>query len=646
MLKNTKIFEAKNITVNQFLKGSTKVRRDYCIEHARRRWIRSFDQLPKEIQKAIYKAEEIKIFVKNGHTSVKLREKVEELDNLINQPVLKEENVLIKDFLKKQLSAFYFQTQAILSEQYHRWNMIDKAQRCAEDGESILNEITLYNKKYRRATKLTGTDKEIKEQIRLCLAYIQAFSYQNSQSDKYNKTLKQLKNIKEYVLSRKKSTEDKWFGTLAHIESYLGRCYRNLLQYDLSVRCFGQSLSYYEQRADQSKNRYPNNLLYQESEKNFVKHRTALILIAGFAWIDILHGKLFKALYNSLFPAKTLLESMNDTPATNLLYILETAALRWLSLPNYCREGTQKIPLSPYTPQDALDKINFLINKIGNSEEKDVFNRLSLQILYELALCLEYSENWEESLATAQLMIKDGESSNDSFWKGRSYILKARVLTRQWYNQGSKQKNKRALKPDFPEREIFDLFEKAEESCKKNIQTHLEFFLYQGEAYLCNKDYDDALASFNQALLLNRSLDQHHRDEIHNPKIEASCRIRLAKIFINKRMFLAAKEEIRIWDETLASIVDDNYLHYLAEKYKLEFEVKLPNKHIVEINQKTQLTFKENLKELKFFLLNRAIELEGNNFKWEDVRNNLGLTRPELLKWRTQLKIHPPTKKS
>ena len=638
-------------TIKEYYAQSRDERLELCQERAKRRWTQ-FETSPDYIQDALKYAEEVKIDAKSGKTSTDEIKKVDDLWVVLkSKPEETDIDKTISEILEDDIPEAYAQIMAILSEQFYRFNRSDEAKESSQRGQDILKALSkkLSNQPYKSPFLVDSTVS--KEQIRLCLAYIQSHSYSTPNNERYEETISQLQNCKEYVIGKTEIEGSSWSGTLALIEAYLGRALRNAWQYNRAVRAFGQARSYYEKKSrkytgvdkknkplERLKNYQKNSKFYEETELSFIKHRTSMILILGNAWMDIQHGRSYKALYNSLYPAKAMLESLEkDEFGKNYLELLESAAMRWLSIPAYSRKENKIKETVIFTPQEALDKISLVLNRF---KELGI-ERNILHASYEKILCLEYCEHWQSCVDEADALIKRSKEAEAPYWTARSLLLMARVKTRRWYHEDKKEKAFGSKdQREFSLDEVLPFFEEAEKDYKKYIQTQFEYDLYRGEAYLTAKDYTEAAKIFEDALVKNRAYKSFYPEPL-NPKIEASCRLRLAKIFIKTGKHAKASEQLQVWDESLSDVVDDMYLHYLAERNKDNLWIN-KNEFRYEIKIPDHLSYERSNSELRKFLLGKAMELKEDGKTWEEIEDLLEISGNKLTKWRKEFGIDPP----
>lgn len=604
-------------------------------KEASQRWT-NYNKLSDSIKTIIIINEIIKSDIKNGFVTQEKQKIIKKLYDYLRLYDLSKESEICKLFLKEN-SAAYFQTMAVISEQFFRWGDIKRSLQAVNGneevelpgGNEILQAVIDFNQTKRKQTSLSDDISVIKEQIRFCLAYIQACS--NNQFD-YQKKLTYLKACKKFVDRQNRETNVSWFGTLASIDSYLGRYYRNKLEHRESLRAFGRSLENYEKRLQEREtsesnfkftNKIKNEALLKrnQKERNFIKHRTALILIVGFAWMDISRGQLYKAIFNSLIPAKFLLRDMNDVLAENYLELLQSAAMRWLSQPAYSNIIGNEEAL--FKVEQSLEKAQAVVNKF---RELNV-PRFTLRALYEEALCLEYCARWDECENKLKEIV-DLSDDSDLYWKIRASFLKARVMARKKVFIASKIKLSEAL----------NIFERLKEHAKKFKTTELEYYLYKGEIYLAWEKYKEAEKCFLIAQKINNfKVSSRDLFEPLNPKIEAYCLLFRTQIAINSGLLSKAEQLFWSWKSSLSEKVNDIYAHDLAAENELKLKQLSERTFSVKIEKMEDLNYEKQVNELRKFLIlqaNNMTEHEGHLLK--DIAAHMGISRQTLNNWREE----------
>ena len=589
-------------------------------EFASERWP-IFVRLSLQVQRLIICAEAIKDDIKNGRVSSTQQRLVVDVANYIL------DNHQVIERFRQEAPAPYYQTLAMLSEQLYRWGNNAEARRILAGGDKILAAIVTFNKTGSVEPPLSGDVAVVKEQIRFCVSYIQTSSYTDF---KYERTLEELNACKDFVSERLKYVACN--GTKAHIYSYLGRCYRNRLEHRHATRAFSRSISEYESRANTHTQSTKPEGYFVSRERKHIRHRVSLILILGYGWMDILRGQLHKGLYNSLFPAKVLLADMNDDLATAYLLLLEGAAMRGLSLPKYAKETS----IEPtFSIEQAYDKVK----EAAAIYEKIDIPRFMVRVLFEEALSLEYAGKWVEAEEKADKVISLTNKPDDEYWHIRAYLVKARIL----YNKQYHEKGNTKLD------EVLGVLEEVQEYSQSFRQSHLEFYLTRGEAYLTWDYYKEAKQDFEKARALNQRVDRSGEQEYLNPKIEAACVLRLAQLEGKLGTSTSQAETwLGIWETSLSEIVDDVYLHYLADRIKRKLKRLAENEFSIKIKKDDHraLDYKAQERKLRRFLIQQAIQqAEGQGDLMKTVAEYLKISRQTLNTWREEFGMKPPKSK-
>lgn len=575
---------------------------------ASRRWP-VFANLSLTIQRLIICAEAIKDDVKNGRVSLTQHKLVEDVAAyLLNTPQVTEQ-------FRREAPAPYYQTLAMLSEQFYRWGDNAKARTILEEGDKILEAIVTFNQTNKIEPPLSEDVTIVKEQIRLCVSYVQTSSYTNF---KYEKTLEELSACQDFVNERLKYVSCN--GTKAHIHSYLGRCYRNRLEHRHASRAFSLSISEYEARANTHSQNIQTDEYLVNREKKYIRHRVSLILILGYGWMDILRGRLHKGLHNSLFPAKVMLSDIDDDLAKAYLLLLEGSAMLGLSLPDYAKDPSIK---PTYSIEQAYEKMK----EAASIYRKINIPRFTVRVLFQESLALEYSCRWAEAEEKADEVIRLSSNDEDPYWSIRAHLVKARIL----YNRQYHEKRGATLK------EVLDVLSVVQERSKNFRQSHLEFYHTRGEAYLTWQHYEEAKRDFERARDLNRRANRRGEQEYFNPKIEAACLLRLA--YMDAKLGLTSKAEtwLGLWENSLSEMVDDVYLHYLGERNKRKLKRMVEGEFSIKVNTSRDLNYKAQEARLRKFLIQQATHLaekEGDLMK--AVANHLRVSRQTLITWRKE----------
>jgi tetratricopeptide (TPR) repeat protein len=568
-----------------------------------------FANLSLRIQGLIICAEAIKDDVKNGRVSLAQHQLVEHVTAYIL------DTSQVAEQFRQEIPSAYYQTLAMLSEQLYRWGDNLKARRILEEGNEILAAILTFNKTGKVEPPLSEDVTIVKEQIRFCVSYIQTSSYTDF---KYEKTLEELNACQDFVNERLKYVS--CIGTKAHIHSYLGRCYRNRLEHRHASKAFSLSISEYEARANTHSQSIQRDEYLVNREKKYIRHKVSLILILGYGWMDILRGRLHKGLYNSLFPAKVLLADIDDDLARAYLLLLEGTAMLGLSLPKYVKE---RFVEPTFSVEQAYEKIK----EAASIYRKINIPRFTVRVLFQEALALEYGCRWAEAEEKADEVIRLSSSQDEAYWNIRTHLVKARIL----YNRQYHEKGNATLK------DVLGLLERVQESSKHFRQSHLEFYYTRGETYLTWQRYEEAKRDFESARDLNRRANRRGEQEYFNPKIEAACLLRLA--YMDAKLGLTSKAEtwLGLWENSLAEMVDDVYLHYLGERYKRKLKRMAEGEFTIKIDSPRDLNYKVQETRLRKFLIQQATQLaekEGDLTK--AVANHMHVSKQTLITWRKE----------
>ncbi len=524
----------------------------------------------------------VKTALKSGWPPEKLRYNLQKLHKIL-ETKSKSKSIRAKDKFN------YLKSKCLVAEAFDYLGDTEAAKRAVEEGGSESFE------QLQRIDKFDDDDKRIlRERVRLCLNYAHIVFYRGSDYDN-------AKNVilwcRDFVMDRlRDETDFPCFGTLAKAEYFLGRIYMRQNEHEQAETCFERAIHYYDKRAERMKAECKDEKKLQE-ELAFSEHKTGLCLGLGLGWNNFLQGRLKIALRNNVTPARVLLRRTEDALNCAYLDLLLGSIQRSLA------------------DRRDRDKLQEAIRRILGAET--VFKQYGhgpymARAAYELSLAYLYNNELDK----AELAVAGAEAfsdkTQDRMWKCRSLIVRSRI--------------------DRLRRRYTQALEFAAEALRSARETNqvpyqIEALIAQGEALIMLEEIAKAREAFQQALTLNVEPGSDSEGKHSNPKLEAACRLHLARTYVRERMLREAQKQFDRWRE-LRGQIELGIVHEIAGE--VEEEIKELNKDFVIRADENDLRYEKHKKALQHFLIERATR---KGLSLQQMADALNISRQTLFQW-------------
>lgn len=520
-----------------------------------------------------------------------------------------------------------FNTTVKLSEIVNEQrDQIYRANQCAYlKAKSLVSEIFDYFGRYRRAAAILESDGEdiladlrkllaaggpitdnqhrllVREQVRFSLEYAQ-IHYRDHNYEEAQDIVEDCEEILTKLVRNAKTFP--CYGSLARIQYYFGRIYRQKNRYAEAEECFRRSIDYHFLRAEAKRGEFKSKLNSRRVKEAFAmaSHKSAISLALGLGWLSYTTGSLNKAL-GYVLPARVLLLPTQDVINKAYIDLIHGSILRSLA-------GDDK---------EKLKAAVALIRRAYKAFESHGHRAYRARAAWELSLAYLYGGDYTsadkfrreaDGIATKN---PDAKTQEDWRWVCNSLVVGSRIRLRQCNLTDAQALASDALKLALEHKETL---------CQ--IDAHIA----RAEARL-KTDRPAARQDLLQALELNKALRPTaiRSAETTNPKIEAVCNLYLARSYIWDREGRRALDYIQRWRE-LQNVVE----HFNVRELASSVEADLGNLHtdfVIPANT-PNLDRKEHEKSLHNWLLQEAAYRER---KQEDQNRQIGITRPTRAEW-------------
>lgn len=551
---------------------------------------------------------ELKDLLKSGVISRTTLDKVIELDGLVRD---NHEALMADDEL------LLLKSKCMIGEVYDQFGKASESERVTQEGEQIFSQLS---SGALHPTRADGDRRILREKVRLCLNYAQSFHYR---AHDYDKAEEVIKCCRDFVMDELRDEEDfKCYGTLAQINYYLGRVYRQKLDYETAERCFALSMENYYERAgdrinrlekDQSLLKDPARLQRLTAEElAFATYRSGIVLALGLGWMAYARGRLTKALQTSIIPARILLRhARGDELSVAYIDLIYASILRALG-------GMDTKGLQP-----AID--NAL--RAYKVFERNEHWRYMARAAFELSLAYFNNGELGRALKYTDEVAKLSEESDDQRWLCHSLVIRSRIL---------RMKADRA-----PEKERHKKIQQAEQMATTALtksQTHrqtlceIDSLMTRGGIRIDLKEYARARDDLKEALKLNHSFGSKRDRYIGNVKITAVCYLFSARSWAQEGKGAKALEYFHLW-KALEQEVEHKYVRALAGQVEREIE-DLSKCLIIEVKSDGDFNYWTQEKKLRGFLID---QLNLSKIPRKEMAHKLGVSRQTLNNWEKEL---------
>jgi tetratricopeptide (TPR) repeat protein len=487
-----------------------------------------------------------------------------------------------------------------------------------QEGEQIFRQLSSGGLRPARAD---GERRILREKVRLCLNYAQSFHYR---AHEYDKAEEIIKCCRDFVMEELRDEEDfQCFGTLAQINYYLGRVYRQKLDYETAERCFALSMENYYERAGERINRLeqdpslrkdPARLQRLKAEElAFATYRSGVVLALGLGWMAYARGHLTKALQTSIIPARILLRhAQGDELSIAYIDLIYASILRALS-------GRDAKGLKPAI-ENALRAYRVF--------ERNEHWRYMARAAFELSLAYFNNGELGRALTYTDEVAKLSEESDDQRWLCHSLVIRSRILRMQ-ADRAPAEKD-RHKKIQQAEQMATTALTKSQTHKQKLCE--IDSRMTRGGVRIDLKKYAEARVDLEEALKLNTSVGSKPDRHIGNVKITAVCYLFCARSWALEGKGAKALEYFHLW-KALEQEVEHKYVRDLASQVEREIE-DLGKCLIIEVKSDEDFSYWTQEKKLRRFLID---QLNLSKISKKEMANKLGVSRQTLNDWEKEL---------
>lgn len=471
------------------------------------------------------------------------REHVEGVKQMLKQGdffprdvLLKRVSRLLKDVSSREQSLraadefLYLKSMNIASEVFDYFGYIEEAREAVKDGADVLARLpTLVDARTSKADR-----RLIRERIRYCLDYAQAFHYR---AHNYPEAKRIISRCRSLIFSGLRVEERNAFpchGTLAQLSYYLGRVHRQMNEYEEAEECFAQAISYYYRRAMCKKAELRHKPELVERELSFAQYKSSVVLSLGLGWLHYTRGHLIQTLRNNILPARVMLAHTRDELNKAYVELLYGATMRSVG----GTTDTKKL-------REALSSIA----RAHRVFEQGGHRTYQARADYELALVNLQLGLPKEALLSLREVEKTSRKAGDRRWLSKSKVLLSRIeCTRGRYEKAVKEASAALALADEPPEQV---------GCK------IDALITRGEMMIMLGNYEGAREDLNAALALNKSYDARGTRRA-NPSDAALCILFIAKSYGLGASGDLARDYYDRW-EKLKDDVEHRIIHELGE---------------------------------------------------------------------------------
>jgi tetratricopeptide (TPR) repeat protein len=459
-------------------------------------WKAEFDQLLENVKKAL----------KHGWPPNDLRDNLKKLDRIVTVNALS---------LRGADELHYLKSKCILAEAYDYIGDGDSARKAASEGSEILEQLKNVDSNEQVERKI------LRERVRLCLDYVHAAFYRTY---KYDDALNEMVWCREFVIQRLQNMKDfPCYGTLAKVEHNLGRIHMRRNEYEEAVASFDRSIKYYYERAERMMRDGTMDMQKLNEELSFSGHKAGICCL-GLGWTNFLGGRIKIALHNNINLARHLLMRTKDALHTAYLDLLLGSVKRALA-------GRHNKP----ELQEAIRIMNGAYAVFKKYKHGPYMARAS----FELSLAYLYNGELDEAEEWAAMLVTISERINELRWRSQTLIVRSRIARES---------------ADYLKAETIASEALASAQDTNQVLFQIEAHIARGEARIFIGRISDARTDFLDALKLNTKAGSDGDERQSNPKVEAVCKLHLARCYIAQRRVSRAELEFDRWRELRGQI--------------------------------------------------------------------------------------------
>jgi tetratricopeptide (TPR) repeat protein len=456
---------------------------------------------------------------------------------------LKQQTIELWETLKNtsDRSERYYKAKSIVSEVSYYFDDIKLARESVKEFEDF--DLTTCPVADRRLAL---------EQIRCYLAHIQATFYYNQD---FKKARVQIERCLSFLRRKLVSKTFRCSSTIAWANYQLGCCLRQLNLLDRAEQAFVRSIRYQSQRARKRLGRSttpaadeePNSehkRLKAHEEVLFCNRRIAIVLGLGIGFCDYTQGHLSSA-REELTIARALIAPCNDPLSDAYLGLLLGSVIR-------CRAGSE--------PR-KLKRAKRMVVRARNSFLRINHVRYSARAIYELALirlaladrdrCTgdQFQEYLKQATIDCYEVLKISRQFSATRWASKALVVMSRIQRKRGNFKTAIYFAGKALAEAG--NQTLCLIDARTALAEANIlwaKSDLEHNDDGGKERASDARLSKAREELNKALELNKEDRPAHTTKSQNEKIDAVCRIHIARSFAlegNRVQAAAALQQIK-----------------------------------------------------------------------------------------------------
>jgi tetratricopeptide (TPR) repeat protein len=539
---------------------------------------------------------------------------------------------MLRDELGKasEGSPAHFRAKAIVSEVLYYYGRVDEARQVVEDAADIgagLDQEDLSTLEQRVL---------VREKVRCFEAYVIAECYSRQL---YPEAGKKLEACRDFIERRLMNGGIPAFGLslLGMTEYYLGRVYRQLGDYDSAKRAFMKAIQHLLARAELKKAAAMDGTAGrapvagdkpEEYSVNdglaFLDHKVAVCFGLGLAWIDFTQARLTDA-EQKVTAAKASLIKYEDAIDNAYMDLILGSIAR-------CKadRNIEQLTRAKALVERALTE--FIEIKHGWYEPHARFELGQVHLYLALANKNDWGERKKHlacALGEAEKVWKVSTEREDSMWVINSLILQSEIKRAdRAYNdardlatdalkelkEAERNKDTNSLRVceinaliARAEANLSDA--KAERREENKVRLYADSDTPRATRVRIKKALYAAHEDLTEALRLNESFEIMRRAHSQNSRIEALCRLYLARCYAYDGDKRQAEESYRKWLD-INEGVEHEKIQSLAKKVRKDI-----NEVVTEfvVSGDGDLRYEELVKRLRTFLLNVARQKHPND---------------------------------
>lgn len=434
----------------------------------------------------------------------------------------------------------YYKAKSIVSEVSYYFDDIELARESVKEFEKF--EISSCSRLNHRVAR---------EQIRCYLAHIQATVYHENE---YKKARNQIEQCINFVAKKLVRRNFNCFATLAWAHYQLGCCLRQLNKLEDAEEAFVRSIKYQSDRLLSRKlahtqvlhHKRPDSLHAQHpnapEELLFCNRRIAIALGLGMGFCNYTRGRL-SAAYEELIISRALIAYCGDKLNEAYLDLLLGSVMR-------CKAGSD-----PSGLKDAERAVGRSCEVFKTCKHK----RYATRATYELALIhlgLADRKRCKDNLFNDYLRKATGESNEvlevsrgfgDSRWASKALVLRSRIERKLMHFQAAIDFANEALS-EAGDQTLCEIDARIARAEAKISWVSAETQLDRPQPTENMKDtrLSNSREDLDIALELNKGKPISRSSEIQNEKIDAVCKLHIARSYVLEGNYVQATRTLRV----------------------------------------------------------------------------------------------------